>query len=823
MVAPLHAWAFVHSTRHGAPAGHAMAAPLHSWAVEHCITQVPWSQASHPTGHCVDEGGGFTPQALASVVASPALPSVLASVAASPALPSGPPSVPPAPPVMVPPVPATPPVPAAPPVLPPLPLTPPLPLAPPLPDEAPVPPPLVPPAPPPIVLASSPVLSTEQATTSATVARTTDRFCTRGEYHADPTCRRRAACATPSRSGGDMAMRRILLGAVVSLVGLAGCGGDDSVGFQSTGGKGGTGGAVGGAGGSGAGGSGGSATGGASGSGGSVTGGAGGASGSGGSVTGGSGGATGGSGGSGTGGSGGTTGGSGGTTGGSGGTTGGSGGTTGGSGGTTGGAGGTTGGTGGTVTGGSGGTGGGCTSPAQCSDNDACTNDVCNAGVCSNPAIALSDNDACTLDVCDKTTGVAHLKEQTLFEEDFSDNSAGWVLGAEWQVKAAAATTGGMSGGNDPATDHTPSSDNGVAGVVVGGFPAKTVHGFQYLESPAIDVTKAPAGAFVELRFWRWLNADYTPYMRSRIEIWDGAQWVVVWNTLNQPSPVLLIDAPPRGMGWYPMSFDLTPYKNAQLKVRFGFDVGNVQVFDIGGWTVDDFAVVASAVKTDADQCTTMTCNPAGGAVFAQLPLADGDVCTIDTCTTPGGLSHVPKSRRFFEDFSDNAAGWNLGTQWAIGAAQSSSCGNSSCGGNDPGTDHTGTNDNGVAGVGIGSCTGTTAHGDYCLTSPNVNLTSEPGAVSLSYYRHLHSDQGPYQVDHVDVSSNGGSSWTSVWTSGNQCTNDGQWTLQTFDVTPHKSASFRVRFCYNAQANAYDVGGFSVDDVSLYDPVCIKP
>ncbi len=624
-------------------------------------------------------------------------------------------------------------------------------------------------------------------------------------------------------------MRRILLGAVVSLVGLSGCGGDDSVGFQSTGGAGGS--TTGGSGGSvtgGAGGSGGAVTGG---SGGTTTGGAGGASGSGGTVTGGSGGTTGGTGGTVTGGSGGTTGGTGGTvtggsggtvTGGSGGTTGGTGGTvTGGSGGTTGGAGGA-GGTGGTVTGGSGGTGG-CTGPAQCSDNDACTNDVCNAGVCSNPAIPLSDNDACTLDVCDKSTGVAHFKEQSLFEEDFSDNSAGWVLGNEWQIKAAAPTSGGMSGGNDPATDHTPTADNGVAGVVVGGYPAKAVHGFYYLESPAIDVTKAPGGAFVELRFWRWLNADYTPYMRSRIEVWDGTQWVVVWNTLNQPSPVLLIDAPPRGMGWYPMSFDLTPYKNAQLKVRFGFDVGNVQVFDIGGWTLDDLSIVASPIKTDADQCTTLTCNPASGAVFTQLPLADGDVCTIDSCTTSGGLSHVPKTRRFFEDFADNNAGWTLGTQWAIGPAQSSSCGNSSCGGNDPSTDHTAGNDNGVAGVGIGSCTGTSAHGDYCLTSPNVNLTSEPGAVSLSYYRHLHSDQGPYQVDHVDVSSNGGSSWTSVWTSGNQCINDGQWTLQTFDVTAHKSATFRVRFCYSAQANAYDVGGFSVDDVSVYDPVCIKP
>ena len=632
-------------------------------------------------------------------------------------------------------------------------------------------------------------------------------------------------------------LRRNWGGAWLLVMGLSACGGEDNVSFGSSTGGAGTGGAS--TGGSGGGGTGGGVTGG---SGGTVTGGAGGSvSGGAGGTTGGaggSGGATGGAGGSGgttTGGSGGAvTGGTGGSvTGGSGGSvTGGAGGSggsvtggAGGSGGTvTGGAGGT-GGSGGTVTGGTGGTGGGCTSNPQCNDNDACTNDVCSAGSCVHTKVDPNDNDACTIDLCDPTTGVSHVGEKVLFEEDFSDNSAGWALGTEWEIKPASASNGAPMGANDPASDHSPSSDNGVAGTVIGGFPSKTVHGFYYLESPAIDTTKATPGSYVELRFWRWLNSDYNPYMRSRIEVWDGTQWVVLWSTQSQSPPQFLIDAPPRGMGWYPMSFDVSAYKNAQFKLRFGFDVGNAQVFSVGGWTVDDLSIVASPVKTDADQCTVMTCNTASGAQFSPLPAADNDPCTIDTCSTYGGLSHVPKSRRFFEDFSDNNAGWTLGTQWQIGSAQSSSCGSSSCGGNDPSSDHTSTNDNGVAGVVIGGCTGTAQHGDYCLTSPSINLMSETASVSLGYWRHLHADYGPYMVSHVDVSSNGGSSWTQIWSTGTAaCINDASWTLQTFDVTSYKASNFRMRFCYSVpQSGAFDGGGFSVDDVSLYDPACLSP
>jgi hypothetical protein len=48
----------------------------------------------------------------------------------------------------------------------------------------------------------------------------------------------------------------------------------------------------------------------------------------------------------------------------------------------------------------------GCDGPADCSDGDACTDDVCNEdGSCSNPEHSCDDGDACTLDRCDPALG----------------------------------------------------------------------------------------------------------------------------------------------------------------------------------------------------------------------------------------------------------------------------------------------------------------------------------------------------------------------------------------------------------------------------------
>ncbi|WP_147333025.1 hypothetical protein [Archangium gephyra] len=48
----------------------------------------------------------------------------------------------------------------------------------------------------------------------------------------------------------------------------------------------------------------------------------------------------------------------------------------------------------------------GCVGPADCSDGNVCTEDVCNpGGSCANPPVSCDDGDACTLDACDPVGG----------------------------------------------------------------------------------------------------------------------------------------------------------------------------------------------------------------------------------------------------------------------------------------------------------------------------------------------------------------------------------------------------------------------------------
>ncbi|WP_196811806.1 S8 family peptidase, partial [Dolichospermum circinale] len=80
----------------------------------------------------------------------------------------------------------------------------------------------------------------------------------------------------------------------------------------------------------------------------------------------------------------------------------------------------------------------------------------------------------------------------TYFSDDFANNSKGWTLGTEWQIGAATASTGHVYGNPDPGTDNTPTADNGVAGVVIGGNASTAaLHDFYYLTSPVINTSTA--------------------------------------------------------------------------------------------------------------------------------------------------------------------------------------------------------------------------------------------------------------------------------------------------------------------------------------------
>ena len=168
--------------------------------------------------------------------------------------------------------------------------------------------------------------------------------------------------------------------------------------------------------------------------------------------------------------------------------------------------------------------------------------------------------------------------------EDF-DDAANWTLGPEWEIKPAAGGSCANPGGAqlDPTNDTSPSTDNRIAGVIVGGCStssqAGTPHGYYYLTSPIIDTAASPA---VYLQFQRWLNSDITPFMNNVIEVFNGTSWVQVWQSGATPS---LANA------WTKVYYDLTPHKNANMRLRWGFNVISSVVDPVGSWNIDDVTV----------------------------------------------------------------------------------------------------------------------------------------------------------------------------------------------------------------------------------------
>jgi hypothetical protein len=96
--------------------------------------------------------------------------------------------------------------------------------------------------------------------------------------------------------------------------------------------------------------------------------------------------------------------------------------------------------------------------------------------------------------------------------------------------------------------------------------------------------------------------------MQNSVEVWNGSQWVVLpYGQTGNCCPGVMDAAwtnhgvPPganlqaTNSDEYPTQFDLTPYKNAQMRVRFGYKIGSGGVYTIGSWSVDD-VIVSSAI-----------------------------------------------------------------------------------------------------------------------------------------------------------------------------------------------------------------------------------
>jgi hypothetical protein len=172
------------------------------------------------------------------------------------------------------------------------------------------------------------------------------------------------------------------------------------------------------------------------------------------------------------------------------------------------------------------------------------------------------------------------------FSDSFATTNGGWTLGTAWSIAGTCADPPTPQKGNpDPTVDHTTGAAGGIAGVFVcGDNPSSTTAAASYATSPAVDVSTAPT---LILGFYRWLNSDANGWMASTVDVYDGTGWVNVYTNPSGAGNIVSDGA------WTKETYDVTAYRNAAFRVRFGYAVTNSNVYSMSCWNVDDVTITS--------------------------------------------------------------------------------------------------------------------------------------------------------------------------------------------------------------------------------------
>ena len=231
----------------------------------------------------------------------------------------------------------------------------------------------------------------------------------------------------------------------------------------------------------------------------------------------------------------------------------------------------------------------------------------------------------------------------TYFSDDFANNTKGWTLGTEWQIGSATTSTGQVYGNPDPGTDNTPTADNGVAGVVIGGNASTSLHSYYYLTSPVINTSTANKLFF---EYASWLNSDYTPYMQNTVDIFNGSSWLNLWSSGGAPGV--------QDNSWTPQQFDISAYKSASTQIRFGFNVGSAGVYTVSSWNVDDVKIYGDGGSTTS----TVTFAAGSSTAVVNLNVIDDTIGegpeTAIITVTPGATYTVGTVASATVNIADN-------------------------------------------------------------------------------------------------------------------------------------------------------------------------
>jgi hypothetical protein len=158
------------------------------------------------------------------------------------------------------------------------------------------------------------------------------------------------------------------------------------------------------------------------------------------------------------------------------------------------------------------------------------------------------------------------------------EEDPGWTTTGEWAFGQPSGQ-GGQNGNPDPDAGATGVN---VYGVNLDGDYSLAPGGPYHLTAGPFDCSELTE---VELRFQRWLNSDFPPYVFATVEASeDGIHWLPVW----QNEETVVID----DEDWVEQVFDLSTVADytPSFYLRWGYQVEN-DAFPYSGWNLDDLEI----------------------------------------------------------------------------------------------------------------------------------------------------------------------------------------------------------------------------------------
>ncbi|MCH2139195.1 MAG: C25 family cysteine peptidase [Phycisphaerales bacterium] len=159
------------------------------------------------------------------------------------------------------------------------------------------------------------------------------------------------------------------------------------------------------------------------------------------------------------------------------------------------------------------------------------------------------------------------------------DSNPGWSATGEWAFGQPTGNGGGSYGMPDPSSGATGSN---VYGVNLNGDYSGSQGSAMFLTTELIDCSSI---IDVELKFQRWLNSDYQPYVTQRLEISaDGTNWTSIFDNGDDEMTA---------SSWSEQVHDISDVADGEpaVRVRWSHQVTQSGAWAYSGWNVDDVAI----------------------------------------------------------------------------------------------------------------------------------------------------------------------------------------------------------------------------------------